>query len=152
VEEEEDDDDDDDDDDDNDDNDDDDKTTATQALNTAQLLLFRKGQKLHDILLADSPFNDYHHLITKQSNTSEMFNILSELSKDNAIKVVNKKSAKNRINQWKRQESQCKKFIIAAESFNLLHLMLLVQIYDDLIMLGEKLSSNPKSNVKNVKS
>ena len=30
--------------------------------------------------------------------------------------------------------------------------MSLVQIYDDLIILGEKLSSDPKSNVKNVKS
>ena len=88
--------DDDDDDDDDDDNDnDDDKTTATQALNTAQLLLFRKEQKLRDILLADSPFNDDHHLITEQSNTSEMFNVLSELSKDDAIKVVRNHSAKN---------------------------------------------------------
>ena len=103
-------------------------------------------------MLADSQFNDDHHLITEQSNTSEMFNILSELSKDDAIKVVDEKSAKNRINQWKRQESQCKKFIITTESFNLLHLMLLVQIYDNFITLGEKLSSDPKSNIKNVKS
>ena len=89
---------------DNDDDNDNDKITATQTLNTAQLLLFRKEQKIRDILLADSLFNDDHHLITEQSNTSEMFNILNELSKDDAIKVVDEKSAKNRINQWKRQE------------------------------------------------
>jgi hypothetical protein len=114
--------------------------------------LFKKGQKLRDILLADSPINDDHHLITEQSNTSEIFNVLSELSNDDAIKVIDEKSARNRINQWKRQGSQCEKFLTAAESFNLLHLMSLVQIYDDLLMLGEKLSSDSKSNVKNVKS
>ena len=55
-------------------------------------------------------------------------------------------------NQWKEQELCHKKIQIATESFNLLHLVSLVQIYDDLTKLGEKLKSDPKSNVKNVKS
>ena len=81
-----------------------------------------------------------------------MITVFSELYKAKPIKVVDEKSATDRINQWKEQESCFEKIQIATESFNLLHLVSLVQIYDDLTKLGEKLKSDPKSNVKNVKS
>src|SRR5262249_22794693 len=57
-----------------------------------------------------------------------------------------------RINQWKKLDTCCNKLLVAAESFNLLHLASLVQIYDDLTKLGEELKSNPENKVKNVKS
>ncbi|EXX56755.1 uncharacterized protein OCT59_007689 [Rhizophagus irregularis] len=62
------------------------------------------------------------------------------------ITVVDEKSAMDRINQWKKQELCCENLVIAAESFNLLHLASLVQIYDDLSMLAERLE------IKNTKS
>ena len=79
-------------------------------------------------------------------NLRELFNAFAELSNDGPIKVVDEKSARDRIIQWQKQGLQYEKFVIAAESFNLLHLVSLVQIYDDLQRLGEKL------HIKNVKS
>ncbi|GET55640.1 hypothetical protein GLOIN_2v1875277 [Rhizophagus irregularis DAOM 181602=DAOM 197198] len=72
--------------------------------------------------------------------------------KDDPVKIVDEKSAKDRIDQWRRQELQCENFVIAAESFNLLHLVSLVQIYDDLFELGEKLRTDPNNNIKTTKS
>ncbi|CAB5193365.1 unnamed protein product [Rhizophagus irregularis] len=121
----------------------DDKTIMKEKLNSAQMLLFKKGKKLCDILLAS---NDEQLVISELSKTSAIFNALAELSMAEKITVVDEKSAMDRINQWKKQELCCESLVIAAESFNLLHLASLVQIYDDLLMLAERLE------IKNTKS
>jgi hypothetical protein len=120
----------------------DDKTIMKEKLNSSQLLLFKKGKKLREILLAS---NDEHLITSKPSKTSEIFNALAELSMAEKITVVDEKSAMDRINQWKKQELCCESLVIAAESFNLLHLASLVQIYDDLSEHAERLE------VKNIK-
>src|ERR1700722_10307165 len=51
-----------------------------------------------------------------------------------------------------KQETYSEKLLVAAKSFNLLHLASLVQIYNDLTKIGEELKSNPENKVKNVKS
>ncbi|GET04044.1 hypothetical protein GLOIN_2v1781828 [Rhizophagus clarus] len=114
-----------------------------EKLNSAQMLLFKKGKKLRDILLAS---NDEQLVTSAPSKTSAIFNALAELSMAEKITVVDEKSAMDRINQWKKQELCCENLVIAAESFNLLHLASLVQIYDDLSMLAERLE------IKNTKS
>ncbi|GES86276.1 hypothetical protein GLOIN_2v1781828 [Rhizophagus clarus] len=127
-----------------DESDHDDKTIMKEEkLNSAQMLLFKKGKKLRDILLAS---NDEQLVTSAPSKTSAIFNALAELSMAEKIAVVNEKSAMDRINQWKKQELCCENLVIAAESFNLLHLASLVQIYDDLSMLAERLE------IKNTKS
>jgi hypothetical protein len=131
-----------------DDDDDDDKA---KLLNSTQLLLFKKGKKLHDILLADSSFNG-ELIASEELKVSDISNDLNEMLKDDPVKIVDEKSAKDRIDQWRRQELQCENFVIAAESFNLLHLVSLVQIYDDLFELGEKLRTDPNNNIKTTKS
>ncbi|GBC49535.2 hypothetical protein GLOIN_2v1877145 [Rhizophagus irregularis DAOM 181602=DAOM 197198] len=132
-----------------DDNDDDDD--KAKLLNSTQLLLFKKGKKLHDILLADSSFNG-ELIASEELKVSDISNDLNEMLKDDSVKIVDEKSAKDRIDQWRRQELQCENFVIAAESFNLLHLVSLVQIYDDLFKLGEKLRTDPNNNIKTTKS
>ncbi|CAB5185092.1 unnamed protein product [Rhizophagus irregularis] len=131
-----------------DDDDDDDKA---KLLNSTQLLLFKKGKKLHDILLADSSFNG-ELIASEKLKVSDISNDLNEMLKDDPVKIVDEKSAKDRIDQWRRQELQCENFVIAAESFNLLHLVSLVQIYNDLFKLGEKLRTDPNNNIKTTKS
>ena len=126
--------------------DDDDKAITKGILSPAQMLLFNKGKKLREILLSS---NDEHLEPTK---TSELFSAMAELSKVETVKVIDENSAKERINQWKKLDTCCNKLLVAAESFNLLHLASLVQIYDDLTKLGEGLKSNPENKVKNVKS
>ncbi|GES87032.1 hypothetical protein GLOIN_2v1781828 [Rhizophagus clarus] len=127
-----------------DESDHDDKTIMKEEkLNSAQMLLFKKGKKLRDILLAS---NDEQLVTSALSKTSAIFNALAELSMAEKITVVDEKSAMDRINQWKKQELCCENLVIAAESFNLLHLASLVQIYDDLSMLAERLE------IKNTKS
>ncbi|PKY20622.1 hypothetical protein RhiirB3_385034 [Rhizophagus irregularis] len=110
-----------------------------------------KGKKLHDILLADSSFNG-ELIASEELKVSDISNDLNEMLKDDPVKIVDEKSAKDRIDQWRRQELQCENFVIAAESFNLLHLVSLVQIYDDLFELGEKLRTDPNNNIKTTKS
>lgn len=127
--------------------DDDDKANTKGTLNSTQLLLYNKGKKLREILLTS---NDENLVTSEPPKTSEIFAALAELSKIETIKVVDEKSAEDRINQWKRQELNCEKLLIAAESFNLLHMVSLVNIYDDLTKLGEELKSN--NGAKNVKS
>jgi hypothetical protein len=125
------------------------KAITKEILNPNQMLLFNKGKKLRDILLTQ----DSELLITPEpSKTSEIFTALGELSKGETIKVVDEKSARDRINQWKVHGSHCERLLTAAESFNLLHLVSLIKIYDDLTRLGDKLKSDPENNVKNVKS
>ncbi|GBC18406.2 hypothetical protein GLOIN_2v1875277 [Rhizophagus irregularis DAOM 181602=DAOM 197198] len=131
-----------------DDDDDDDKA---KLLNSTQLLLFKKGKKLHDILLADSSFNG-ELIASEELKVSDISNDLNEMLKDDPVKIIDEKSAKDRIDQWRRQELQCENFVIAAEFFNLLHLVSLVQIYDDLFKLGEKLRTDPNNNIKTTKS
>ena len=41
---------------------------------------------------------------------------------------------------------------MAAESFNLYHLMSLVQVYEDLIRIGENLKKDLKNKIRSVKS
>ncbi|CAB5208328.1 unnamed protein product [Rhizophagus irregularis] len=140
---------------------DDETIMKEEKLNSAQMLLFKKGKKLRDILLAS---NDEQLVTSEPSKTSAIFNTLAELSMAEKITVVDEKSAMDRINQWKKQELCCESLVIAAESFNLLHLASLVQIYDrtpdisktghkypgsfydDLSMLAERLE------IKNTKS
>ncbi|CAB5093310.1 unnamed protein product [Rhizophagus irregularis] len=137
------------------DDDDDDDDDKAKLLNSTQLLLFKKGKKLHNILLADSSFNGELLIASeklKVLDISDISNDLNEMLKDDPVKIIDEKSAKNRIDQWRRQELQCENFVIAAESFNLLHLVSLVQIYDDLFKLGEKLRTDPNNNIKTAKS
>ena len=103
-------------------------------LNSTQKLLFKKGKKLREILLDNDELTSPEKL-----NTSE------ELLKDPII-IVDETSAKDRINQWQRQQLRCENLVVSAESFNLSHLASLVQIYDDLFNLGTK------KNIKNTKS
>ncbi|GET03934.1 hypothetical protein GLOIN_2v1840269 [Rhizophagus clarus] len=124
------------------DDDDDDEAIVNEELNSTQMLLFSKRRKLCEILLA----NDEYFVASEKSKTTEIFIALAELSKFETIKVVDKESATKRINQWRNQETYCEKLLIAAESFNLLHLVSLIQIYDDLTKLSSELE------VKNVKS
>jgi hypothetical protein len=120
--------------------DDGDKAITKGILDPAQMLLFNKGKKLREILLSS---NDEHLEPTK---TSELFSALSELFKVETIKIIDENSAKERVKQWKKQEMYCDKLLEAVESFNLLHLASLVQVYDDLTKLGKE------NKVKNVKS
>ncbi|CAB4443954.1 unnamed protein product [Rhizophagus irregularis] len=77
----------------------DDKTIMKEKLNSAQILLFKKGKKLRDILLAS---NDEQLVTLEPSKTSAIFNALAELSMAEKITVVDEKSAMDRINQWKK--------------------------------------------------
>ncbi|GES97053.1 hypothetical protein GLOIN_2v1840269 [Rhizophagus clarus] len=77
------------------DDDDDDEAIVNKELNSTQMLLFSKGRKLCEILLA----NDEHFVASEKSKTTEIFTALAELSKFETIKVVDKKSATKRINQ-----------------------------------------------------
>src|ERR1051325_3608493 len=81
---------------DNDDEDssDDNEESTKHSLNSTQMLLFKKGRKLHKILLANSSLND-EPVITYEP--SELFNAFAELSNDGPIKVVDEKSARDRI-------------------------------------------------------
>lgn len=124
--------------------------STTGALSPSQLLLLKKGRKLRDILL-----NLPHHinddaLTNSNELKSEVMKVLVELSAD-PIKITNEKSAKERIQQWKSQERQCEKLQIFAESYNLMHLMSLVEVYEDIMKIGESLKGDPKNNVTNVK-
>ncbi|EXX71206.1 hypothetical protein RirG_080530 [Rhizophagus irregularis DAOM 197198w] len=60
------------------------------------MLLFKKGKKLRDILLAS---NDEHLVTSELSKTSAIFNTLTELSMAEKITVFDEKSAMDRINQ-----------------------------------------------------
>jgi len=127
------------------------KVTKQQTLNSAQLLLFKKGQKLREILLNPQINNECSIDVYSQDlySQSELTNIMTELS-TTPIKVIDTKSAEDRVHQWKNQESQCNKFRKVAELYNLVHLMSLVQIYEDLIKIGEELKKDPKNGIKNV--
>ncbi|GET03298.1 hypothetical protein GLOIN_2v1840269 [Rhizophagus clarus] len=116
------------------DDDDDDEAIVNEELNSTQMLLFSKGRKLCEILLA----NDEYFIASEKLKTTEIFTALAKLSKFETIKVVDKESATKRINQWRNQKTYCEKLPIAAESFNLLHLASLVQIYDDLTKKAEQ--------------
>ena len=76
-------------------------------------------------------------LFITESSNSVIINALVQLSVE-LIKIIDEQSAEERIRQWKEQESQCDKFMKTAESYNLLHLMSLVHIYNDLKVVGEK--------------
>ena len=81
----------------------------------------------------------------------EIVNILKELTVT-PIKIINEQTAEERILQWKRQEMQCEMFKITAELYNLLHLVSLIQVYQDLIVVAEELRNNPDNQIKNIKS
>jgi len=111
--------------------------------------LLRKGEKLRDILM--NPSSDDDALTISKESNSKLMNTLIELSSE-SIKITDVNSAVARIQQWKNQESQCSKFLMAAETYNLCHLMSLVQVYEDLIRIGENLKKDPKNKIKYVKS
>jgi hypothetical protein len=119
-----------------------------KVLNPTQMLLFKKGRKLRDILL-NSQINE-NSLAISENSRSEITNTLVNLSTE-PIKVVDMKSAEERIIQWQNQESQCERLRMTAESYNLSHLTSLVKIYEDLMKLGEELSKNPSNGIKSVK-
>ena len=131
------------------------ESSDTNKLTAAQSLLLKKGKKLRNILLnvshntsQDAPRNE---LIVSNESKSELMEALIELSKE-PIKIVNEDSAKKRIQQWKDQEKKCAKFQIAAESYNLFHLMSLVEVYEDVMAIGDNLKLDPNNNIKSVKS
>jgi len=117
-------------------------------LTSTQLLLLKKGKKLHDILLSETA--NSANLITSEPSNSEIISSLAELSRK-PVKIIDEKTAENRIRQWQKQESECESLMVATESYNLFHLMSLVEIYDDLMKVGENLSKDPKNNIKSVK-
>jgi hypothetical protein len=120
-----------------------------QVLSSAQLLLFKKGKRLREILL-DPQTND--EILTNPEHLNlKLADFITELSAM-PIKVTDVKTAENRILQWKNQGLQYENFSITAESYNLQHLMSLVQIYEDVIKVGKELQENDPTNVKNVKS
>lgn len=125
------------------------KVIKNKELNSAQMLLYKKEKNLREILLNSETNNEV--LTISENSKLEIMNILNELT-DTPIKVTNAKTAGDRILQWQRQELQCERFRITAELYNLLHLMSLVQVYEDLIRVAEELKKNPSSNVKNIKS
>ncbi|EXX64025.1 uncharacterized protein OCT59_014144 [Rhizophagus irregularis] len=112
-----------------------------QGLSPFQSLLLDKGKKLREILLTP---ND-----TLESN-SKIINALRELT-SKPLNILDESSAEDRIYQWQKQESQCEKFQLGAESYNFLHLMSLVQIYDDILRVGEELKKDPKNDIDDVK-
>lgn len=118
-------------------------------LDPLQFLLLKKGRKLSKILLRP-PVNDDDALIISNQSESKIINIINELSVE-PIKIIDENSAEARIYQWQKQELQYEKFRVALESYNLLHLMSLIQIYDDLLKVGEEIKNNPEKNIKNVK-
>ncbi|PKC58644.1 hypothetical protein RhiirA1_495236 [Rhizophagus irregularis] len=118
-------------------------------LDPLQFLLLKKGRKLNKIL-SRPPINDDDALIISNQSESKIINIINELLVE-PIKIIDENSAEARIYQWKNQELQYEKFRVALESYNLLHLMSLIQIYDDLLKVGEEIKNNPEKNIKNVK-
>jgi hypothetical protein len=114
-------------------------------LDPLQLLLFKKGRKLNKIL--QQRVNDDDALIISNQSISKIINILNELSAE-PIKIIDENSAEARIYQWQKQELQFEKLRVALESYNLLHLMSLIQIYEGLLKVGEKLKNIPENNVK----
>ncbi|PKC14772.1 hypothetical protein RhiirA5_349891 [Rhizophagus irregularis] len=112
-----------------------------QGLSPFQSLLLDKGKKLREILLTP---ND-----TLESN-SKIINALRELT-SKPLNILDESSAEDRIYQWQKQESQCEKFQLGAESYNFLHLMSLVQLYDDILRVGEELKKDPKNDIDDVK-
>src|SRR3954451_561456 len=127
--------------------DDSDSDKIANPLDPTQMLLLKKGRKLRDILLAEP--NNVETLITSEQSNTEIANILVTLSAE-PIKIIDEHSAKDRIKQWQTQELGCEKFKIVAESYNLLHLISLVKIYEDLLKVGENLRT--KNNGKSAKS
>ncbi len=71
-------------------------------LDPTQILLLKKGRKLHDILLA-KPINDVT-LITSEKSKTEIANILVTLSAE-PIKITDEHSAKDRESNNGRPKS-----------------------------------------------
>jgi hypothetical protein len=119
-------------------------------LNAAQMLLLNKGKKLREILMESS--DDAHKLSISKDSNIKIMDIVTELSAE-PIEITDVNSAAKRIQQWKNQEKQYSEFLIAAESYNLYHLMSFVQVYEDLLRIGgEILKKDPKNNIKSIKS
>jgi hypothetical protein len=112
---------------------------VSEKLDNHQLLLLKKGTKLREILLNES-LDDLMYI----SNESLISEISIELA-TNPMKITDEKSAVERIKQWDALEKKCIKFTMAAELYNLLHLMSLVDIYEGLIEIGKKMK---KQNIK----
>jgi hypothetical protein len=113
-----------------------------QGLNHFQSLLLDKGKKLREILL------NPHDALQSKSN---IINALRELTAD-PITILDENSAEDRIYRWQNQISHCKKFQMNAKSYSLLHLMSLVQVYDDILRVGEELRKDPKNDIDDIKS
>jgi hypothetical protein len=113
------------------------------------LLLIKKGKKLREILL--NPLSNKNSSAISNESRSEILNAFAELTAG-TVKIVDIKTATQRIQQWKVQESHCLNFQMAIESYSLLHLISLVDIYKDLMKLGEKLRADSKQGVKNAKN
>ena len=66
-------------------------------LTSTQLLLLKKEKKLCDILLSETA--NSANLITFKPSNSEIISSLAELSRK-PVKIIDKKTAENRIRQW----------------------------------------------------
>lgn len=102
------------------------------ALNNKQTSLMTKGKKLREILLNQSS-DDGTVLLG-----SKIIDTLLEISTA-PIEILDENSAKERIQQWKNHEFLCEKFKLTAESYNLIHLVSLVKVYEDLMRIGENI-------------
>ncbi|GES92275.1 hypothetical protein GLOIN_2v1592485 [Rhizophagus clarus] len=106
-----------------------------------RLLLLEKGKKLREILL-----NPQDAIQSK----SKIIDTLRELT-SKSIKRLDEISAEDRICQWQRQESRCDRFQMDAESYDILHLMSLVRVYEDILKVGEELIKDPNNDIDDVK-
>ena len=111
----------------------------SEALDNCQLALLKKGKRLREILLND-PLDDTMY-ISNESLTSE---ISVELTTD-PIKIIDEESAVKRIKQWETLGKKCAKLAMAAEVYNLLHLMSLVDIYDSLTQICQDKNTSQKN-------
>lgn len=110
-------------------------------MNHTQISLLTKGKKLREILL-DQSSDDASILLG-----SKIIDVLAEITTI-PINISDEKSAKERIYQWKKHELLCERFQLTAESYNLIHFVSLVKVYEDLMKVGEKIVEKNRS-IKN---
>lgn len=106
------------------------QSSSQDALNGHQMILLKKGKQLREILLNEPLLNDTMCI----SNESLVSEITVELNTD-PIKIIDEDSAVKRIKQWEMLGKKCATITMAAEVYNLLHLMSLVDIYESLIRI-----------------
>ncbi|CAB4438104.1 unnamed protein product [Rhizophagus irregularis] len=112
--------------------------------------LIEKGKQLCRILSNSS--NDDDQIQRKSFNSSqEISNALSIINNDQ-ISIIDIDTAKSRLLQWKNQGSQCELIQNEIHRYKLYHLKMLHDIYNDLVNLGQKLNTNKKTAIGDVKT